>query len=160
MTGLSSAIFEAAMIKLGFHRLWVKMVMRLVTTVSFQVLFNGGKLRQFTPSRGVRQGDPFSPFLFNMPVENLAKMIRQAQSAGLLEGLVPHLINKGIDILQYADDTILLIQDVVSQAVHLKLILYLFEAMSGLKINFSKSEVLIVMDDSEKGLMYADMFGC
>ena len=116
--------------------------------------------KEFASHRGVRQGDPFSPFLFNMAAENLATMIRQAQLEGLPEGLVPHLINKGIAILQYADDSILPIQDEVSQAVHLKLILYMFEAMSGLKINFSKSEDLMVMENSEKGLMYADMFGC
>ena len=56
---------KAAMKKLGFHPIWVKMVMRLVTTVSFQVLFNGGKLRQFIPSRGVRHTGIQSPRTFS-----------------------------------------------------------------------------------------------
>jgi hypothetical protein len=51
-------------------------------------------------------------------------------------GLVPHLIENGVAILQYADDTILLVQDNLDQVANLKLILYVFEAMSGLKINF------------------------
>ena len=51
-------------------------------------------------------------------------------------------------------------QDVMSHAVHLKLILYMFEAISGPKINFSKSEVIMVLEDNKKGLMYDDMFGC
>ena len=65
-----------------------------------------------------------------------------------------------VAILQYADDTVLLIQENIEQAIHLKLILYMFEAMSGLRINFDKSEVLMVLKDGSKGLLYADMFGC
>jgi hypothetical protein len=52
---------KAIMIKLGFHRLLVDMVVRLVTTVSFSGLFNGERLDRFIPSRGIRQGDPISP---------------------------------------------------------------------------------------------------
>ena len=43
---------RAIMLKLGFHRIWVEMVMRLVSTVSFSVLFNGDRLESFKPSRG------------------------------------------------------------------------------------------------------------
>jgi hypothetical protein len=44
---------QAIMTRLGFSRRWVDMVMRLVTTVSFSVLFNGDHLETFTPSRGI-----------------------------------------------------------------------------------------------------------
>jgi hypothetical protein len=108
----------------------------------------------------VRQGDPFSPFLFNVAAEGVAKMIAQAQEAGLITGLVPHLIEKGVVILQYADDTIILIQDDMEQIIHVKLILYMFEAMSGLKINFQKSEIMMVLHDDEKKMLYSNIFGC
>jgi hypothetical protein len=77
-------------------------------------------------------------------------MIAQAQEAGLITRLVPHLIEKGVVILQYADDTIILIRDDMEQIIHMKLILYMFEAMSGLKINFQKSEIMMVLHDDEK----------
>jgi hypothetical protein len=94
----------------------------------------------FKSCRGVRQGDPLSPFLFNIFADTLAKMISLAQSNKLIEGLVPKYINNGVAVLQYADDTIMCIQDNKEQATHLKLLLYLYESMSGLKINFAKSE--------------------
>jgi hypothetical protein len=51
---LEWSYLEAIMIKMGFHRMWVMMVMCLVTAVSFQVLFNGARLQQFVPSRAGR----------------------------------------------------------------------------------------------------------
>lgn len=73
---------------------------------------------------------------------------------------MPEYIENGVAILQYADDTILCIQDDKRQASHLKLLLYLYEEMFGLKINFSKSEVIMVSQDDDKSLDYSNMFNC
>jgi hypothetical protein len=104
----------------------------------------------FCSHRGVRQGDPFAPTLFNLAVNYLSKMIQIAKQNGLISGLVDHIIEGGCAILQYADDTILFIQDDMESARNLKLLLYIFESMSGLKINFEKSEVLLVQSDDAK----------
>jgi hypothetical protein len=77
--------------------------------------------------------------------------------ANLITGLVPHLIDNGVVILQYTDDTILLVQDDMEQIIHLKFLLYMFETMSGLKINFLKSEVMMVLHDDDKKVMYSDI---
>lgn len=61
-------------------------------------------------------------------------------------------------MLQYADDTILCIQDDKNQATNLKL--YLFENMPGLKINFSKSEVMTISQNDEKNIEFSEMFNC
>ena len=63
---------KAIMIKLGFHRIWVEMTMRLVTMVSFSVLFIGDRLDSFVPTRGIRQGDPILPYLFLLAAEGLS----------------------------------------------------------------------------------------
>lgn len=77
-------------------------------------------------------------------------MIQFAQANEQIIGLIPHLIDKGVAILQYADDSTIL-QDDPDSARNLKLLLYLFEQMSGLKVNFQKSEMLMVLQDDEKG---------
>jgi hypothetical protein len=73
---------------------------------------------------------------------------------------VPEYIENGVAILQYADDTILCIQDDKEQASRLKLLLYLYESMSGLKINFSKSEAIMISQDDNKNLKFFNMFNC
>jgi hypothetical protein len=65
-------------------------------------------------------------------------MILKAQSNGLIIGLIDHLIPQGIAIMQHADDTILYLKHDLNKARNVKLLLYLFEQMSGLKINFEK----------------------
>lgn len=82
--------------------------------------------------------------------ECLYKMIRSGQHNGVFAGLISHLIDTGVAILQYADDTIILLEDDLEMARNLKLVLYLFESMSGLKINFLKSELTLINCDDQK----------
>jgi len=71
----------------------------------------------------------------------LAILIARAKEAGLVEGVLPHLIQDGLSILQYADDTVIFMSHDVKKAVNIKLVLTTFEQLSGLKINFHKSEI-------------------
>jgi hypothetical protein len=77
-----------------------------------------------------------------------------------VRGLVPEYIPNGVAILQYADDTILCMEDDEDTSQNMKLLLYIYEKMSGLKINFEKSEVLMISTDSEKTIKYSDMYNC
>jgi hypothetical protein len=80
----------------------------------------------FGSFKGVRQGDPFAPFLLNLAANSLAKMVASAQQNGLITGLADNLVQKGVAMLQYVDDTILSIQDDLEHALNLKLLLYIF----------------------------------
>jgi hypothetical protein len=77
-----------------------------------------------------------------MAADCLARMIRKAQNNNLIVGLAENLIPKGVAVLQCADDTIIYLKDDIEVARNMKLLLYLYESMSRLKINFSKSEVI------------------
>jgi hypothetical protein len=85
-------------------------------------------------------------------------MVLLAQENRLFTGLVEHIIPRGVAILQYADDTILCLKHDLEGARNLKLLLYMFEMIAGLKINFSKSEILMINDVDDWGHHYAEIF--
>ena len=74
----------------------------------------------------------------------LAVLIARAKEDGQVGGLIPHLVEGGVSILQYADDTILFMEDDLEKAANMKLILAFFEQLSGLKINFHKSNFFLL----------------
>jgi hypothetical protein len=87
-------------------------------------------------------------------------MVRKAQSHGLITGLANNLMHGGVAILQYADDTIFCLKYDMDNARNVKLLLYLYEMMSGIKINFTKSEVILIHGDEEKCVELAELFNC
>jgi hypothetical protein len=70
------------------------------------------------------------------------------------------LIPNGVAVLQYADDTILCMEEDADTTQNMKILLYLYEKMSSLKINFNKSEIIMVSSDEQKALHYSDLFNC
>jgi hypothetical protein len=116
--------------------------------------------RYFQTLKGLRQGDPLSPILFNIVVDMLTIMIERAKVDGLIEGVVPHLVDGGLSALQYIDDTILFVERDFEKVRNLKLILSAFEQLSGLKTNFHKSELFCFGVAHDEANAYADLFGC
>ena len=90
----------------------------------------------------------------------LTLFIKRAKAEGLLSGVVPHLVDDGLSILQYADDTILFMDHNLEQAHNMRTILCAFEQLSGLKINFHKSEIFCFRDAKNFENQYMGLFGC
>jgi hypothetical protein len=93
-------------------------------------------------------------------VDILAVLIKRAQEEGLLTGLGTYLIEGGVAILQYSDDTILLLEDNLDHARNLKVILCLFEQILGLKIKFHKSDIYCLEEASEREGDFERIFTC
>jgi hypothetical protein len=117
---------------------------------------NFGKLLEMLLHQKLQKSDPLSPILFNFVVECSTRMIHKAQENNLITSSISHIIPKDVAILQYADDTILFLKHDLDGATHMKLLLYLFEMLAGLKINFNKSEILMINDEENCGQQYAD----
>jgi hypothetical protein len=87
-------------------------------------------------------------------------MLSNAKTAGEIKGLVPHLIEGGITHLQYADDTFIFLNMDDQSIIYTKFLLYCFENMSGLKINYQNSEVFALGCSEEEMTRVAQMFNC
>jgi retron-type reverse transcriptase len=116
--------------------------------------------KNFQTKKGVRQGAPLSPILFNIVVDILAIHIKRAKSKGQIEGVILHLVDNGLSILQYADDTILFMEHYLEKARNMKLLLSTFEELFDLKINFHKSDVFYFGEAKDYGSQYEQLFGC
>jgi hypothetical protein len=126
----------------GFLAKWRRWIEGMVMGGSVGIKVNDEVGHYFKTKRGLRQGDPMSPILFNIVADMLAILINRAKGDGQINGIKPHLVDDRLSILRYVDDTIIFLDHDFEQAKNIMLILTIFEQLSGLKINFHKSEIL------------------
>lgn len=132
---------RAMLIAFGFDQSWVTWIMNLTSSSFFSILVNGVPSRTFSPSRGIREGDPLSPFLFIIMVEGLGRSIRAAIEGNLLMGLPLHGISPPVSHSQFMDDSLLMGTPTVRKAKALLDILQVFADASGLECNKEKSQI-------------------
>jgi hypothetical protein len=90
----------------GFDSKWCKWTNCFVQGGSVGIRVNDDIGHYFQTRKGLRQGDPLPPMLFNIVVDMLAILIARAKEDGQVGSLIPHLVEGGVSILQYADDAI------------------------------------------------------
>ena len=101
----------------------------------------------FGSSRGIRQGDPLSPLLFDVVIEALSHMLDVAIAAGQFSGFSVGSTSSTSMIVSYllfADDTLIFCDADPNQLTTLREILTRFEKVSGLRINLGKLELVLV----------------
>jgi hypothetical protein len=108
---------------------------------SFSLLINGAPAKPFWPTRGIRQGDPLSPFLFILMMEGLSRSIKSTTTAGEITGLKPFKNCPTSTHQQFVDDTLLHGIPTFKEEKTFKRILEEFGEASRAEINHSKSMI-------------------
>ena len=94
--------------KMGFCEKWVSLIMYCISTVSYSILVNGEPNGDIRPSRGIRQGDLLSPYLFLLCSEGLNRLIQKVASDDLIQGFSLCRVGPRIMHLFFANDNLLL----------------------------------------------------
>jgi hypothetical protein len=132
---------EKIMLKMGFHRRWVQLIMACVSSVRYNVRFNSMETDVFTPTRGIRQGDPLSPYLFLFVAEGLSRLLKGEESRGEIEGVRVCRDAPEVSHLLFADDSLILMHVDKRNADNLRSILDRYCANSDQRVSEAKSSI-------------------
>ena len=141
---------EAMMRKMGFHERWISLIMMCVTTVSYSVLINGEPKGKIIPSRGLRQGDPISPYLFLLCAEGLSAMIKKEERNGNLNGIAVCRRAPRITHMLFADDSIVFCRATREECDRVVKVLEDYERDSGQKLNKEKTSLYFSKNTSRE----------
>ncbi|XP_058195012.1 uncharacterized protein LOC131311532 [Rhododendron vialii] len=132
---------QAILEKMGFNRVWIQWVMQCVTTMSFGVSVNGEVKAKVSPRRGLRQGDPLSPYLFLLVKDVLSNLLTQAVQSRNLLGV--HLGQQcpSLSHIFFADDALLFAKAELPECQSLMKILDTYGKASGQSVNLNKSGI-------------------
>lgn len=145
---------------MGCGHKWISWIKTCVTSATLSVLINGSATSQFKMERGLRQGDPISPLLFNVVAEGLNIIFERARAEEVISGISFGNNSPAISHLQFADDTIIFCKCELAEVVAIKGLLGIFEQLSGLKINFSKSQLCGIGVPEESVQSFANVLEC
>lgn len=123
----------------GFENRWIDWILSMISTPNFSVLINGIPSGTFNATRGIRQGDPISPFLFIMVVEGLGYKIKKDVRDNKIRGIRLWGRNLSITHEQFVDDVMLFGDATLKEVRNFKGILEIFMKASGMEINEDKS---------------------
>ncbi|RVW33074.1 putative ribonuclease H protein [Vitis vinifera] len=146
----------------GFGIRWRKWMRGCLSSVSFAVLVNGNAKGWVKASRGLRQGDPLSPFLFTIVADVLSRMLLKfkAEERKVLEGFKVGRNRTRVSHLQFADDTIFFSSSREEDMMTLKNVLLVFGHISGLKVNLDKSNIYGINLEQNHLSRLAEMLDC
>jgi hypothetical protein len=126
--------------RMGFSINWTKWIMQCVSTVSYSILINGSPSKPFNPSRGLRQGDPLSPYLFLLCADVLSCALLKQEASKHLKGIKIGRANQPLSHLLFADDSFLFFKNDKSSPQTIQNALAWYCSLSGQSINLEKSE--------------------
>ncbi|KAL3813976.1 hypothetical protein ACJIZ3_015244 [Penstemon smallii] len=138
------------MLRLGLNEQFVDLVMLCVSTVTYSFVLNGGTFGFLTPERGIRQGDPLSPYLFLFCSEVLSALFRREEVRGNIAGLAVCKDAPAVSHLLFADDTMIFCNANSFSANSVKFVLDVYEKASGQQVNYQKSSIAFSKNTKEE----------
>jgi hypothetical protein len=144
----------------GFPERWMQWIQGILNSGTSSVLLNGTPGKVFHYRRGVRQGDPLSLLLFILVVDLLQSILNKAKDNGILRLPLHVGYTTDFSIIQYVDDTLLIMKACPQQLFVLKAILNTFAASTRLKVNYAKSNMVPINVPPDRLKHLAATFNC
>ena len=139
--GVEWSYLQSFMEKMGFIEHWINLMMLCVKTMTYSILVNGEPKGMITPSSGIRQGDPFSPFLFLLCTEGLNGLINKAAHQRYIKGYSLCRNSPHITHLLFANDNLLFCKASIEECQRVLDILDVYGRCSSQQINRSKTTI-------------------
>ena len=151
---------DSILTQMGFGVKWRSWIRGCLASSKASVSVNGSLTKEFNISKGVRQGDPLSPFLFIIAMEGLNAAMKTAVDKGIFKGIQVPGAGPLISHIFYADDALFVREWSKGNLKNLAAILKCFHVASGLKVNFRKSKVFGVGSTPSENSSWASILGC
>ena len=132
------ACLKNIMRKMGVHQRMIEIIMRCITTARFSIRINGQSRGKIVPFRGLRQGDPLSPYLFLFCAEGLSTLLRHVAERQVIHGVAVCQKAPRISHLFFADDSLVFCRASLEECDELQRIFTLYESASGQQLNKAK----------------------
>nr|GME00746.1 splicing factor 3B subunit 2 [Ipomoea batatas] len=126
---------------IGMNEDWIRNIMSCVTSSKLWILRNGKQLDQVTPTRGIRQGDAISPYIFVLCMERLSHLIKEEVRKGNWKGIRLTRYGPSLTHLFFADDLVLFAEASQDQITVIKQCLDVFSKASGQRVSLNKSQI-------------------
>ncbi|XP_060962217.1 uncharacterized protein LOC115711062 [Cannabis sativa] len=131
----------AMMSKMGFHNRFIELIFHTISTVEYKIVHGGHEIGPIVPSRGIRQGDSLSPYLFLICAEGFSSLLRRAERSGHIRGCKVANGAPTISHMLFADDSYVYCRATENEADNVLRILDMFEVASGQQVNRAKSSI-------------------
>ena len=115
--------------------------MQWISSVTYSVKINGKPWGHITPSRGLHQGDPLSPYLFLLCAEGLSTLIKKAVSNGVIKGVSVCRGGPILSHLFFANDSIIFCKAFIENCDSLQRVLNVYELASSQQLNRAKTSL-------------------
>ncbi|KAL0449808.1 UNVERIFIED_CONTAM: putative mitochondrial protein [Sesamum latifolium] len=133
---------KRVLLRLGFPAKVTELIMLCVSSVSYSFILCGSQFGSVIPQRGLRQGDPLSPYLFLLCTEAFSALLQKEERCGRLQGVAVCRQAPRVSHLLFADDTLIFCQATTNAALAILEVLDTFGRAAGQEINLDKSSVV------------------